>query len=78
MHFMVTQGIRDRATLKVNYPMLNKKSRAGEVNPAAQQLDFYIRSPQVNQANNPRPRSLRTSSRWRSPGNDEVWEYHSR
>ena len=53
MHFMVTQGIRDRATLKVNYPVLNKKSRAGEVNPAAQQLDFYIRSPQLNQANNP-------------------------
>ena len=50
---MVTQGICDRATLKVNYPMLNKKSRAGEVNPAAQQLDFYIRRPQVNQANNP-------------------------
>ncbi len=29
----------------------------GEVNPAAQQLDFYIRSPQVNQANNP-PRQV--------------------
>lgn len=53
MHFMVTQGIRDRNTLKVNYPLLNKKSSAGEVNPAAQQLDFYIRSPETDQSNNP-------------------------
>jgi hypothetical protein len=53
MHFMLTQGIRDRQTLRVNYPMLNKKSAAGEVNPAAQQLDFYIRSPEVQQGNNP-------------------------
>ena len=53
MHFMLTQGVRDRQTLKVNYPMLNKKSQAGEVNPAAQQLDFYIRSPEVQQGNNP-------------------------
>lgn len=53
MHFMVTQGIRDRRTLKVNYPMLNKKSAAGEVNPAAQQLDFFIRSPDGDPKNNP-------------------------
>lgn len=53
MHFMVTQGIRDRQTLKVNYPLLNKRSRAGAVNPAAQQLDFYIRSPEVDTRNNP-------------------------
>lgn len=53
MHFMLTQGIRDRQTLAVNYPRVNKKSAAGEVNPAAQQLDFYIRSPEVDQANNP-------------------------
>ena len=53
MHFMVTQGIRGRDSLKVNYPMLDKKSRAGEVNPALQQLDFYIRSPEVEQRNNP-------------------------
>ncbi len=25
MHFMITQGIRDRKTLKVNYPLPNKK-----------------------------------------------------
>ena len=25
MHFMITQGIRDRKTLRVNYPMANKK-----------------------------------------------------
>jgi hypothetical protein len=53
MHFMVTQGIRDRKTLRVNYPLLNRKSLAGEVNPAAQQLDFYIRSPEVDSQNNP-------------------------
>lgn len=57
MHFMVTQGIRDRKTLKVNYPLLNKKSSAGEVNPAAQQLDFFIRSPESDQRNNP-PRKV--------------------
>lgn len=53
MHFMVTQGIRDRRSLKVSYPLLNKKSSAGAVNPAAQQLDFYIRSPKVDARNNP-------------------------
>ena len=53
MHFMVTQGIRDRKTLKVNYPMAGKKGPAGEVNPAAQQIDFYIRSPQQNPKNKP-------------------------
>ena len=53
MHFMVTQGMRDRYTLKVNYPLLNKKSRAGAVDPAAQQLDFYIRSSEVDEENSP-------------------------
>lgn len=53
MHFMLTQGIRNRQTLKVSYPMVTKKSPAGEVNPAAQQLDFYIRSPEAQQGNNP-------------------------
>ncbi len=53
MHFMVTQGMRDRKTLKVDYPLLNKKSSAGAVNPAAVQLDFYIRSPDVDPRNNP-------------------------
>ncbi len=53
MHFMVTQGMRDRKTLKVDYPLLGKKSRAGAVNPALQQLDFYIRSPEVDERNNP-------------------------
>lgn len=57
IHFMVTQGMRDRRTLKVNYPLLNKKSAAGEVNPAAQQLDFFIRSPEVDERNNP-PRKV--------------------
>jgi hypothetical protein len=53
MHFMVTQGIRDRKTLRVNYPMANKKQAAGEMNPATQQIDFYIRSPQQNPKNRP-------------------------
>lgn len=53
MHFMVTQGMRDRETLKVNYPLLNKKSPAGAINPATQQLDFYIRSPERDDRNNP-------------------------
>jgi len=53
MHFMVTQGIRHRKTLRVNYPMANKKSQAGEVNPATQQLDFYIRSPKQDARNKP-------------------------
>ena len=53
IHFMVTQGMRDRDTLEVKYPLIGKKSRAGAVNPAAQQVDFFIRSPQQNPANNP-------------------------
>jgi len=53
MHFMVTQGMRDRKTLKVAYPLVDKKSRAGAVNPAQQQLDFYIRSPETDERNNP-------------------------
>lgn len=58
MHFMVTQGIRDRQSLEVRYPLLNKKSAAGAVNPAAQQLDFYIRSPAVDSRNNPTRRTF--------------------
>jgi len=53
MHFMVTQGMRDRKTLKTSYPALNKKTPAGEVNPAAQQLDFFIRSPETDSRNTP-------------------------
>ena len=53
MHFMVTQGTRDRKTLKVNYPLPTKKGPAGEVNPATQQLDFYIRSPKQDPRNTP-------------------------
>jgi len=53
VHFMVTQGIRDRKTLRVNYPLPGKKGPAGEVNPATQQIDFYIRSPQQNPKNTP-------------------------
>lgn len=53
MHFMVTQGMRDRETLEVSYPLLNKSTPAGAVNPAAMQLDFYIRSPETDDRNNP-------------------------
>ena len=53
MHFMVTQGMRDRQTLKVNYPMAGKTKPAGEVNPATQQIDFYIRSPKMDPRNTP-------------------------
>jgi hypothetical protein len=35
------------------YPLAGKTSSAGAVNPAAQQLDFYIRSPEANEANHP-------------------------
>jgi hypothetical protein len=53
IHFMVTQGIRNRKNLKVTYPLVNKSSAAGAVNPAAMQLDFYIRSPENDDRNNP-------------------------
>ena len=51
IHFMVTQGMRHRETLEV---MLHPDSgNAGSVNPAAQQLDFYIRSPTRSALNHP-------------------------
>jgi hypothetical protein len=58
-HFMVTQGIRDRKTLKVNYPVVARKdlegkpTQADQVNPAAMQCDFWVRSPKGNNKNNP-------------------------
>jgi hypothetical protein len=51
IHFMVTQGMRDRKTLKTRYPWpveTRKKFQAGEVNPAMMQLDFWIRSPEID------------------------------
>jgi hypothetical protein len=51
IHFMVTQGMRDRETLEVRPEA--SSTAAGAVNPAAQQLDFYIRSPEGNEANHP-------------------------
>ena len=54
IHFMVTQGMRDRETLAV---MPAGASTAGAVNPAMQQLDFYIRSPEENDRNHP-PRAV--------------------
>lgn len=52
IHFMVTQGMRNR-DLVANYPLDGKSTEAGAVNPALQQLDFYIRSPETNDANHP-------------------------
>ena len=52
IHFMVTQGMRSR-DLVANYPLDGKLSEAGAVNPALQQLDFYIRSPEQNDVNHP-------------------------
>ena len=51
IHFMVTQGMRNRDTLEVM--LAPGTGEAGAVNPAAQQLDFYIRSPERNSANHP-------------------------
>ena len=53
IHFMVTQGMRDRGTLRVDRSSEATSGPAGAVNPAAMQLDFYIRSPQENEANHP-------------------------
>jgi len=53
IHFMVTQGMRNRETLAVHYPLPGKRTQAGAVNPAAQQLDFFIRSPETAGRNNP-------------------------
>ena len=62
VHFMVTQGMRDRKTLKTKYPWPvdeKKMHKSGEVNPAAIQLDFILRSPteDKNIGNNP-PREV--------------------
>ena len=54
IHFMVTQGMRDRKTLKVKRftdPTEKKFPNAGEVNPAAVQLDFWIRNPKADDDN---------------------------
>ena len=51
IHFMVTQGMRDRNTLKAMLEPTH--GDAGSVNPATQQLDFYIRSPTRSAENHP-------------------------
>lgn len=51
IHFMVTQGMRHRDTLKT--VLTPSFGEAGSVNPALQQLDFYIRSPERNKNNHP-------------------------
>jgi hypothetical protein len=53
VHFMVTQGMRDRETLATRYTPGAGPTDPGPVNPASQQIDFYIRSPDENAANHP-------------------------
>lgn len=53
IHFMVTQGMRNRQTLATRRLTDQPMGEAGLVNPAAMQLDFYIRSPEMNEANTP-------------------------
>ncbi len=45
--------MRDRESLQTSYPLANKSSPAGAVNPAMQQIDFYIRSPERDGRNHP-------------------------
>ena len=52
IHFMVTQGMRNRETLQVQ-PEMTGSSGAGAVTPALSQLDLYVRSPEMNPANHP-------------------------
>ncbi len=52
IHFMVTQGMRNRETFAVLSDSTGA-SGAGAVNPAAMQIDFYIRSPENDDANHP-------------------------
>ena len=52
IHFMVTQGMRDRESLEVQADATGATG-SGAVNPAAMQLDFYVRSPETNDANYP-------------------------
>ncbi|PCI79770.1 MAG: hypothetical protein COB20_04075 [SAR86 cluster bacterium] len=51
IHFMVTQGMRDRESLSVQ--LSPTRGEAGSINPATQQVDFYIRSPERNDSNHP-------------------------
>jgi hypothetical protein len=48
---MVTQGMRDRESLQVQLDP--DSGEAGSINPAMQQLDFFIRSPARNESNYP-------------------------
>ena len=44
IHFMVTQGMRDRDSLEVRYPLVGKRTRAGAVNPAALFIAHHVRA----------------------------------
>ena len=54
MHFLVTQGPSARPEDPAReLPLAGRKLPGGETNPATQQIDFYIRSPQPNPKNRP-------------------------
>jgi hypothetical protein len=56
IHFMVTQGIRHRTRLTVELD--SESGEAGAVNPATQQIDFYVRSPKGGHKENRPPREF--------------------
>jgi hypothetical protein len=74
MHFMVTQGLRDRKTLRVRYPLADKKLPGGETNPATQQIDSTSAVRSRIPGTGPIATCSCTSSAWRSPGNSARWQ----
>ena len=60
------------AALATMYPLAGRTSSAGAVNPALQQVDFYIRNPDANDAIIPAARSSTISLRWRPRGASVV------
>ena len=68
---MLTQRMCDRRTLEVHYPLLDRKGPAGAVDPATQQLDFFIRSPETDERNKPTRRVFDHFFAMKSPGNEK-------
>lgn len=58
MHFMVTQGIRDRTTLRVNYPMVDKKGAAWRSQPRNAADRFLHSESPAEPQEQPEPRSI--------------------
>ncbi len=72
IHFMVTQGIRNRQSLKVDYPLLGKKSSAGAVNPSACRSTSTYGARSRMSGTTRREGSSITFSRWRSRGSERL------